>query len=181
MLARAGLGGRWATAALIAVGTGVAFFATNALLAEVEGFPIAGIPVEPIAVIVLLALSPVAAYVATARDARRFVAGALGAMAFWFVLWYPNLSGLPLPQNVHNAYQGFLPTYLYPFQFNVSNQAASAPSLLAIGPAIMLLSLTFMAVVVAYSAWSWRIALAERRRDHLAAQREPPAWAAGAE
>jgi hypothetical protein len=45
----------------------------------------------------------------------------------------------------------------------------------------MLLSLTFMAVVVAYSAWSWRIALAERRRDHLAAQREPPAWAAGAE
>ena len=32
----------------------------------------------------------------------------------------------------------------------------------------MLASLTFMAVVVGYSAWSWRVALAERRRDELA-------------
>jgi hypothetical protein len=66
---------------------------------------------------VTLALSPVAAYVATARDSRRFVLGALGAMAFWFILWYPNISALPLPAAIHNAYQGFLPTYLYPFQF----------------------------------------------------------------
>jgi hypothetical protein len=180
-LARIGLGGRWAMSAAIAAVTAVAFLVVNAILADVQGFEIEGIPVEPIAVIVLLALSPVAAYVATARDSRRFVIGAVGAMAFWFVLWYPNIAALPLPADIHNAYQGFLPTYLYPFQFSVNNKAAAAPSLFAIGPAIMLVSLLFMSVVVAYSAWSWRIALAERRRDALAARAQPPQWAAGAE
>jgi predicted membrane-bound dolichyl-phosphate-mannose-protein mannosyltransferase len=180
-LARVGLGGRWATSAAIAAVTAAAFLLVNATLAEVDGFQIEGIPVEPIAVVVLLALSPVAAYVATARDSRRFVVGAFGAMAFWFVLWYPNIAALPLPADIHNAYQGFLPTYLYPFQFAVNNSAAAAPALFAIGPAIMLLSLLFMCVVVAYSAWSWRVALAERRRDALAAPAQPPPWAAGAD
>ncbi|HXG25896.1 MAG TPA: phospholipid carrier-dependent glycosyltransferase [Candidatus Binatia bacterium] len=184
-LARIGLGGRWATAAVIAVGTIGASLLTNLLLVDVEGFPIEGIPVEPIALVGLLALSPVAAYVATARDARRFVGGAIAAMVFWFVLWYPNISGLPLPADQHNAYQGFLPTYIYDFQFAVNNKAAAAPALLAPGPAIMLVSLAFMAIVVGYSAWSWRVALAERRRDLLAAQaaarREPPTYAMGAD
>jgi 4-amino-4-deoxy-L-arabinose transferase-like glycosyltransferase len=167
-LAQAGLGGRWAVSAAIAVGTAIAFVVVNTLLRDVPGFDIDGIPVEPIALVVLLALSPVAAYVATARDARRFVAGAIAAMAFWFVLWYPNIAALPLPADLHNAYQGFLPTYLFPFQFAVSNAGASAPSLFDIGPAVMLVSLLFMVVVVAYSTWSWRVALAERRRDLLA-------------
>ena len=129
-LARIGLGGRWATTVAIAAGTAVALLLVNAFLGDSEGFGIEGIPVEPIALVVLLALSPVAAYVATARDSRRFVLGALGAMGFWFVLWYPNISGLPLPAAIHNAYQGFLPTYLYPFQFSVSNSGAAAPPLL---------------------------------------------------
>jgi hypothetical protein len=159
----------------------VALTIRNATLGDVEGFQIEGIPVEPIALVLLLALSPVAAYVATARDSRRFVVGALGAMAFWFVLWYPNIAALPLPADIHNAYQGFLPTYLYPFQFAVSNSGAAAPAIFAIGPAIMLVSLLFMSVVVAYSAWSWRAALAERRRDRLAERPEPPPWAAEAD
>jgi hypothetical protein len=121
----------------------------------------------------------VAAYVATARDSRRFVAGALGAMAFWFVLWYPNIAALPLPVAMHNAYQGFLPTYLYPFHFWVlQGTRPEAPPLFALGPAIMLVSLTFMAIVVGYSAWSWRIALAERKRDE-ASGRNPTSWAVG--
>jgi 4-amino-4-deoxy-L-arabinose transferase-like glycosyltransferase len=176
-LARMGLGGRWGVAAAIAVGTGIALLISNLLFADVQGFDVNGLPVEPIALVVLLALSPVAAYVATARDARRFVAGAIGAMAFWFVLWYPNISALPLPSDIHNAYQGLLPTYLYPFQFSVSNSGAAAPSLFDVGPAIMLLSLLFMVVVVAYSTWSWRVALAERKRDLLAAGAPPRAGA----
>ena len=181
-LAKIGLGGRWAVAAVIGVVTTVAFLLVSTLLEDGEGIVLEGIPVEPIAVVVLLALSPVAAYVATARDSRRFVLGALGAMAIWFVLWYPNIAGLPLPVALHNAYQGFLPTYLYPFQFAVNNaDRAGAPSLFAIGPAIMLVGLTFLAVALGYSAWSWRIALAERRRDQLAGRGEPPPAAAGAE
>jgi Gpi18-like mannosyltransferase len=179
-LARVGLGSRWAVAAAIGVVTSVAFLAVSTVLQDSDGMELKDIPVEPIAVVVLLALSPVAAYVATARDSRRFVAGALGAMAFWFVLWYPNISALPLPVALHNAYQGFLPTYLYPFQFAVNNPRATAPQIFALGPAIMLVALTFMAIVIGYSAWSWRIALAERRRDQLAAASEPPSNAAGA-
>src|SRR5262249_15290451 len=156
-LARLGLGGRWASAASIALVTTVAFIAAQTLIPDSAGFDLTNIPVEPIALIVLLALTPVAAYVATARDARRFVVGALVAMGFCSVLWYPNISALPLPAALHNAYQGFLPTYLYPFQFWVlQGTRAPAPPLLALGPAAMLASLTFMAVIVGYSAWSWR-------------------------
>lgn len=169
-LGRFGLGSRWATAALIAIITSVAFVVVSTLFQDAEGIRLEGIPVEPIAAFVTLALSPVAAYVATARDARRFVLGAIAAMAFWFVLWYPNIAALPLPAALHNAYQGFLPTYLYPFQFWVdTNARAAAPPLLDVGPAVMLLSITFTAIVIAYSAWSWRIALAERRREVRAA------------
>jgi hypothetical protein len=180
-LARLGLGGRWVVAAAIGGVTTIAFLVVSTLLQDGEGLELTGIPVEPIAVVVLLALSPVAAYVATARDSRRFVLGAIGAMVFWFILWYPNISSLPLPAALHNAYQGFLPTYLYPFQFAVSNPRAATPSMFALGPAIMLLSITFMAIVVGYSAWSWRIALAERRRDLLAARSEPPTLGAPAD
>jgi hypothetical protein len=169
-LARIGLGSRWASAAVIGVATTVAFLIVSTLLHDTDGLQLTGIPVEPIAVVVLLALSPVAAYVATARDSRRFVLGALGAMIFWFVLWYPNIAALPLPAAIHNAYQGFLPTYLYPFQFWVlQGQRAQAPPLFDTLPALMLAALTFVSIVIAYAAWSWRIALAERKRDLLAA------------
>jgi hypothetical protein len=153
-------------AVVTAVGTTIAFVAATTLFADKAAIHLAGVPVEPIALVVTLALLPVAAMVATARDARRFVAGAMMAIAFWFVLWYPNLSALPLPANIHNAYQGVLPTYLYPFQFPVSTQARAAtpPALLAPGPIALLISLSAVAVAVGYSAWSWKIALAERRR-----------------
>jgi Gpi18-like mannosyltransferase len=168
VLARFGLGGRLTTAALIAAGTSIAFVLASTQLSDAAGIKLTSIPVEPIALVVVLALTPVAAYVATARDSRRFVLGALGAMAFWFILWYPNIAALPLPAAIHNAYQGFLPTYLYPFQFWVATERPQSPSLFALGPAVMFLSLAFTAAVVGYSAWSWRIALAERRRDMLA-------------
>jgi hypothetical protein len=171
---------RWARTGAIAAGTTVTFLLASALLSDAKGLTLTNIPVEPIALVVILALSPVAAYVATARDSRRFVAGALGAMVFWFVLWYPNIAALPLPAAVHNAYQGFLPTYLYPFQFWVlQGTRPTAPPLFDVGPAIMLVALTFMAIVVGYSAWSWRIALAERKRDEAAARRDAAGWAVG--
>jgi hypothetical protein len=155
---------------------------SSTLLRDADGIELRNIPVEPLALVVTLALTPVAAYVATARDSRRFVLGALGAMGFWFVLWYPNIAALPLPSALHNAYQGLLPTYLYPFQFWVRGGARpEAPALFALGPAIMLVSITFTAIVLGYSAWSWRIALAERRRDRLAGEADAAALAAGAD
>jgi predicted membrane-bound dolichyl-phosphate-mannose-protein mannosyltransferase len=120
------------------------------------------IPVEPIAIVALLPLLGLSAVVLTARDARRFVAGALIAVVGWFLAAYPNIAALPLPYAMVNAYQGLLPTYVYTFQFPVStvDRNVAGPSLFSAQPAILLAALTVTSIVLAYSAWSWRIALA---------------------
>ena len=118
---------------------------------------------EPVAIVLALPAVRIAVFVATARDARRFVIGALVAIVGWFFVVYPNFSALPLPTAIANVYQGVLPTYLYAFQFPVNNVAATVPIQL-LGPIPLLLagSMIFLSLVVAYSAWVWRLALAER-------------------
>jgi hypothetical protein len=134
------------------------------------------IPVEPVALILGIPAALIAIFVATARDARRFVVGAVVAIVAWFVVVYPNISALPLPTAIANVYQGVLPTYLYAFQFPVSNVARNVPVHL-LGPVPLLLgaSLVFLAAVAAYSAWVWRLAIAER----LAGERDGAELEAG--
>jgi hypothetical protein len=122
-----------------------------------------GIPVEPIALIVMLPLLYLAGQVVASRDARRFVVGLGAAVAAWFVVWYPNLAALPLPSTVVNAYQGFLPTYLYAFQFPVNTAQRPAAPLISLVPLALTLALAVTCLVVAYSASVWRLALAESR------------------
>jgi hypothetical protein len=124
------------------------------------------IPVEPVAIVLGLPVVLIAAFIATARDARRFVIGALVAIVAWFVVVYPNISALPLPTAIANVYQGVLPTYLFAFQFPVNNVAATVKIEL-FGPVPLLLgaSVVFLAVVVGYSAWAWRLSIAERLAD----------------
>jgi Gpi18-like mannosyltransferase len=150
-----------------AAGVALAFVVARAFFPEQAILTMTNVPVEPIAFVATIALVPVAAYVATARDARRFVAGALFTIAGWFVLWYPNLSALPLPAAMSNTFQGLLPTYVYPFQFSVSKveRGGAGPELFAPGPLLLLAALTLAVLVLAYSAWVWRIALAEREAE----------------
>lgn len=152
------------TAVLAALGVSAGFVVASTFLSDQPLISSTNIPVEPIALIVTIALMPFAAFVATARDARRFVAGLLVAIVGWFILWYPNIAALPLPQALSNAYQGLLPTYVYPFQFPVStvNRSLAGPSLLALEPALLLLALGGASLIIGYAAWVWRIALAER-------------------
>ncbi len=125
-----------------------------------------GFRIEPIALVVLVGLAPVAWVVATARDARRFAAGAVLACVAWFVAWYPNLSGLPLPSAIVNAYQGLLPTYLYAFQFPVNTDpVVTGLKLIGVQTAAFGLVLLFTCLIVGYSAWTWRVSLAEREAD----------------
>jgi hypothetical protein len=57
-----------------------------------------------------------------------------------------------------NAYQGLLPTYLYPFQFPVNTDpAAPGLKLFALEPALLLVALSITCLVVGYAAWVWRI------------------------
>ncbi|MBA2719102.1 MAG: phospholipid carrier-dependent glycosyltransferase [Chloroflexi bacterium] len=121
------------------------------------------IPVEPIVLVLAIPAVLIAVFVATARDARRFVTGAVVAIVGWFIVVYPNFSALPLPTAIANVYQGVLPTYLYAFQFPVNNIKATVPvALLNPVPLLLAASMVFLAVVVGYAAWVWRMALAER-------------------
>ena len=77
----------------------------------------------------------------------------------------PN-SALPLPTAIANVYQGVLPTYLYAFQFPVNNVAANVPiHIFSAVPLLLAGSMIFLSIVVGYSAWVWRLALAERAAD----------------
>jgi hypothetical protein len=148
----------------VAVVAAVALAVVTAAAGEVPMFTLRNVAVEPVAILVALPLVLIAGFVATARDARRFVGGAVLAIVCTAIFFYPNIAALPLPAPIVNMYQGILPTYVYPFQFPVStvDRNVAGPSLLAPGPAILLAALTVACAVVAYSAWVWRIALAER-------------------
>ena len=91
------------------------------------------------------------------------------AAGVWFVVLYPNISALPLPSTLVNAYQGLLPTYLYAFQFAVNTLDRSGA--ISFADAEFVLLLVFLAVacaVVAYSTWVWRMAAATRPRRRAA-------------
>jgi hypothetical protein len=112
---------------------------------------------------VALPLAYLGLQIFASRDARRYVVGLVVATVGWFVILYPNISALPLPSAVVAAYQGILPTYLYAFQFPVSTvtRATDTP-LFTPMLAILMIALVVTCLVVAYSAWVWRLALAER-------------------
>jgi hypothetical protein len=67
-----------------------------------------------------------------ARDPRRLVLATLGAAVLWLLIWYPNLSGLPLPSDLAYLYQGLLPTWNWDFQFAVNSDPALEGPLIAL-------------------------------------------------
>lgn len=162
---------RFAWIGLTAIAAVLGLTVAGAVLPETPILSQDGFAIEPIALVVLLALAPIAWVVATARNARRFVAGVVLACLIFFVAWYPNLAALPLPSAIVNAYQGFLPTYLYAFQFPVNTDPVIQGLKLIDGPTIVLLGfLLVTCVVVGYSAWTWRIAIAERDEERRRAE-----------
>ena len=92
---------------------------------------------------------------ATRAVRRGFVVAVVG----WFVILYPNIAALPLPAAMVNAYQGILPTYLYAFQFPVSKIDRNTPTLIPAELGLLTLAVVVTCLVVAYSAWVWRLSL----------------------
>jgi hypothetical protein len=118
----------------------------------------------PLLLIVLGILAVPAYYVLIARDARRFAVSAVVMAALWFVLFYPNFSGLPVPSTVLNLVNNALsPTYNWAFQFAV-NQAppstthAEWPVIAAFGVVLLVLALAAY-----YAARAYRRQRAEER------------------
>jgi hypothetical protein len=148
----------------IAAGAGVAL--AGGLLGEETILSVPGFQSEIVALLLAIPMAGVAWVVLTASDARRFAVGAVLAAAAWTVVLYPNISALPLPTVIVNAYQGILPTYLYPFQFAVNTDAAAElPPLLSWEVLVLGLAIAMTTAVVAYSAWVWRLSLAEAGAD----------------
>jgi hypothetical protein len=149
---------------LILTGAGAlaALIAATVLLPETVLVSLTNVPVEPIAMVVAVPLAYLGLQILASRDGRRFVVGLVVATVGWFAILYPNISALPLPSNVVAAYQGILPTYLYAFQFPVSTVTRNANTpLFTPMLAILTIALVVTCLVVAYSAWVWRLALAD--------------------
>jgi hypothetical protein len=147
--------------AAVAIVGGVLLALTRLLPSSDPLFAFPGIVPELIALLVAIPLALVAVQVLTARDARRFVLGFIGVAAAWFVFLYPNISALPLPATLVNAYQGILPTYLYAFQFGVNTIERGATVFQDVRFGILMLFLVVACGVVAWSARTWRVAAAE--------------------
>jgi hypothetical protein len=125
------------------------------------------IPSSSVAAIALVLMAGFALFVLWVRDARRYVLAFCIVAVLVFIGFYPNLSALPMPGNIASIYQGFLPTWVYGFQFSV-NQQLSAEKVELLGRDSLTfigVALTF-ALVAAYAAWVHRIVIGYRR--HLA-------------
>ncbi len=104
---------------------------------------------EPLALAALVLLGIPALMALRARDPRRFAGGVVLAAILFLVAWYPNLSGLPLPNAFVNVYQGLLPTWNYSFQFAVNTDPPADGAMVGADTAAILgISLLLVAVVM---------------------------------
>lgn len=144
---------------LLALAVAVVRFGDGAVISA----PVGDVGPYLFAVLVGAPLLVVAWLITRARDPRRFAVAIMGAVGLWFVAFYPDIAGLPIPSGLRNLYSVLpLPTYNYDFQFAVNTAPAPTvtPPLLGL-PALSLTVVTAVLVAaVMYAAWSWRLARA---------------------
>jgi len=110
---------------------------------------------DVLALVGLAVLALPAWLVLRARDPRRLVLGVIAAALLWLLIWYPNLSGLPLPGDLAHLYQGLLPTWNWDFQFAVNTDPATDSGILDQGTLVVALVTVVFVTAVAYAAWRW--------------------------
>ena len=103
----------------------------------------------------LVVLAVPAWLVLRARDSRRFVLGVLMIALLWLLVWYPNISGLPLPSDLAHLYQGILPTWNWDFQFAVNTDVAVEGGILDLGTLVVGAVTVVFVIGVAAAAWLW--------------------------
>jgi Gpi18-like mannosyltransferase len=116
-------------------------------------------------------LAVAAWFVLTMRDPHRFVIGILGAAALWFVIFYADITGLPIPTGLKNIFQVLpLPTYVYDFQFAVNTDPPQTLTVLGLQSGSLALVTAALALAVMYAAWTRRAA----RREMVAGSGSDP-------
>ncbi|MDQ3553034.1 MAG: phospholipid carrier-dependent glycosyltransferase [Chloroflexota bacterium] len=123
---------------------------------------------EELALLALVLLAAPAYMALRARDPRRWVVGAVGVATIFFILWYPNISGLPLPNGIAQAYLGVLPTWNYDFQFAVNLDPAATGELYGLGTLLITGATATLSLAVMVAARVWRGAPPEDERADVA-------------
>ncbi|HXX61121.1 MAG TPA: phospholipid carrier-dependent glycosyltransferase [Candidatus Sulfotelmatobacter sp.] len=151
-----------AAALLAALALAQTRFGDQALISA----PLGALGPYAFAVIGTVPLAVAAWFVLTMRDPRRFVIGILGAATLWFVIFYADISGLPIPTGLKNIFQVLpLPTYVYDFQFAVNTDPPQTLTVLGLQSGSLALVTGALALAVMYAAWTrraQRLALAGR-------------------
>ncbi|MBP1704667.1 MAG: glycosyl transferase, partial [Chloroflexi bacterium] len=127
-----------------------------------SAFTLGGVPRELAALILALPLGLVAWVAFTAVSPRRWALGAVIAAALLLLVFWPNWTGLPLPDPIFNWYQLILPTWQYAFQFPVNMADAASVPLLGPLPALLGGAVLLASAFVAYAAWTVRLTRVER-------------------
>ncbi len=127
----------------------------------------AALPSDLIVVMLLPVLAILAAIALTAQNPRRFVLGVCSVAVAAFLLLYPNLSALPMPNNIIGVYNGLLPTWFYGFQFSVNQQVSQPVKLLDLTSLSYTALVLVVAGIVGWAAWERRVVMGYRRAGFL--------------
>jgi dolichyl-phosphate-mannose--protein O-mannosyl transferase/Gpi18-like mannosyltransferase len=109
---------------------------------------------EP-ALVALLMLGVPAYFVLRASDPRRFVIGALAAVAIWFVAFYPNIASLPVPTPLSQIHLGLLPTWNWGFQFAVNTDEPNRGAIDWASVGLLATAVLGLCLAAAYAARNW--------------------------
>ena len=139
----------------------------------------AALPSDGIALVLLPVLALMAFVALMARNPRRFVLGACVAVIVTFLVLYPNLSALPLPNKIINVYEALLPTWFYGFQFSVNQQEGASVQLFGTWSILLTMVALFVAGFFAWAAWERRVVVGYRRRMRLSGDDAADAGADG--
>jgi hypothetical protein len=171
----AGPGGRlpagsmWLLVTAVTTGLAVAIVQTRFPETPLVSAPIGDLGPYVGAVLLGLPLAIAGWLVLGARDPRRFVVGAIGAMAIWFVVFQPDIAALPVPTGIARLFQTLpLPTYNYDFQFAVNTANATETSVVSIESLALTAMVAFLVGTAMYATWAWRV-------GHRRAPDGPPA------
>ncbi|CAN5746455.1 hypothetical protein BH24CHL8_BH24CHL8_03990 [soil metagenome] len=169
-LAAISMGGREVAFSPLGVMLGIALIATaGAALAQLlfRGATLTTLTfqAEELALLALLLLAAPAYLALRARDPRRWVVGFVGVATVFFILWYPNVSGLPLPNAIAQAYLGLLPTWNYDFQFAVNLDPAATGALYGLDTLVLAGATATLSLAVMVAARLWRDASPHQRED----------------
>ncbi len=124
-------------------------------------------------VLVLLPILAILAFVAlTAVNPRRLVLGVCAFAVVAFVVLYPNLSALPMPNTIISVYNALLPTWFYGFQFSVNLQESAPVKLIGTWSILLTMFTLLVAGLAAWAAWEHRVVVGYRRSKLLSAGTE---------